>query len=215
MVQLRALSGLLNGEREIRNENSVSLTKKLVIAFLLVTMVPLGVIIWVSHETLVAQTQQQIGARLEDSVGQVGKSIDAFMLNSIGDISTLAANPELGLGDHKLIGEDLSRLALSVRYFDQIMFVDAQGGIVASSHTFSPSVGKSLFTQFDSIRDEFELALHGPYGSVYISDLSDVSKTQARAAAEDSLSNRPLTIYGCLRRCTMAEAGASACLSAT
>ena len=78
---------------------AMSLTKKLILAFLLVTVVPLGVIIWVSHRTLVEQAQQQIGTRLEDSVIQIGKSIDAFMLNSISDIRTLAANPNLGLGD--------------------------------------------------------------------------------------------------------------------
>ena len=53
------------------------------------------------------------------------------------------------------------------------MLVDDQGGIVASSD--SPNVGESLFTHFDNTRAEFELALHGPPGSVYISDLGDVS----------------------------------------
>ncbi len=46
----------------------MSLTKKLVLAFLLVTLIPLGVIIWVSHRTFVEQAQQQIGTRLEESV---------------------------------------------------------------------------------------------------------------------------------------------------
>jgi hypothetical protein len=170
----------------------MSLTKKFILTFLLVTLLPLGVIIWVSYETLVEQAQQQIGARLEDSAAQVAKSIDSFMLNCLSNLSTLAGNHDLGLGDHKLIGEDLSRFAFSVPYFDQLLFVDTQGGIVASSHTLSPSVGTTVFTQYDSIRDEFELALHGPYGSVYISDLSDVSSSQAAAAAEDHLSNRPL-----------------------
>ena len=172
----------------------MSLSKKFVLTFLLVTLVPLGVIIWVSHQTLVEQAQQQIGARLEDSVAEVGKSIDTFMLDSIGDISTLAANPALGLGNHKLIGEELSRLAFSVSYFDQVMFVDTQGRIVASSHTSSPSVGQSLFTVFDNTREEFGMALHGPYGSVYMCDLSDVSKPLAQAAAEKRPSNRPLNI---------------------
>jgi hypothetical protein len=172
----------------------MSLTKKFVLTFLLVTLLPLGLVTWVSYQTLVEQAQQQIGARLEDSVAQVGKSIDAFMLNCVSNISTLAGNHDLGLGDHKLIGEDLSRFAFSVPYFNQLMFVDTQGEIVASSHTLSPDIGTSLFTQYDSTRDEFELALNGSYGSVYVSDLSDVSASLARAAAEDRLSNRPLNI---------------------
>jgi hypothetical protein len=67
----------------------MSLTKKLILAFLLVTVVPLSVIIWVSHRTLVEQAQQQIGTRLANSVIQIGKSIDALMLNSISDIRVL------------------------------------------------------------------------------------------------------------------------------
>jgi hypothetical protein len=106
----------------------MSLTKKFVLTFLLVTLLPLGLIIWVSHQTLVDQAQQQIGARLEDGVAQVGKSIDAYMLNCISNISTLAANPDLGLGDYKLIGEHLSRAAFSKSCFEQVMFVDTQGG---------------------------------------------------------------------------------------
>jgi hypothetical protein len=59
----------------------LSLTQKLVLAFLLVTVVPLGVIIWVAHQTVVEQAEGQIGTQLEDSVVQVGKHMDEFMLN--------------------------------------------------------------------------------------------------------------------------------------
>ena len=72
----------------------MSLTKKLVLLFLLVTLIPIGVIIWVSRQTLVEQAQQLIGTRLEDSVVQVGKSMDEFMFNSIHNVQTMAANPE-------------------------------------------------------------------------------------------------------------------------
>ncbi len=113
----------------------MSLTTKLVLAFLLVTLVPLGVIIWVSHRTFVEQAQQQIGTRLEDSVVQVGRSIDEFMLNCISDMKFLAADPDLSSGNHELIDEHLSRFTYSFPYFDQVMLVDTQGGIVASSYT--------------------------------------------------------------------------------
>ena len=62
----------------------MSLTKKLVLAFLLVTLIPLDVIIWVSHRTFVQQAQQQIGTRLEDSAVEAGRSIDEFMLAASG-----------------------------------------------------------------------------------------------------------------------------------
>jgi len=54
----------------------MSLTKKLVLTFLLVTLIPIGVIIWVSRQSLVEQAQQQIGTQLKESVVQVGKSMD-------------------------------------------------------------------------------------------------------------------------------------------
>jgi hypothetical protein len=74
----------------------MSLAQKFVLTFLLVVLVPLGVIIRVSYGTLVEHAQQQIGTRLEDSVVQVGKSIDQFMLSSIWDMKSLAADPDVG-----------------------------------------------------------------------------------------------------------------------
>jgi hypothetical protein len=60
-----------------------------------VTLIPIAVIIWVSRQTLLEQAQQQIGTRLEDSVVQIGKSMDEFMFNSIRNIQTVAADPDL------------------------------------------------------------------------------------------------------------------------
>jgi PAS domain S-box-containing protein len=58
----------------------MSLTKKLVLALSLVTLIPLGVIL-VSHRTFVRQARQRIGTRLEDCVVEVGRSVDEFMFN--------------------------------------------------------------------------------------------------------------------------------------
>jgi hypothetical protein len=80
------------------------------------------------------------------------------MLNCISNISTLAGDHDLGLGDHKLIGEGLSRFAFSVLYFDQLMFVDTQcscrlqlnrdrkefGGLAASASTCDDSEGDHM-----------------------------------------------------------------------
>jgi PAS domain S-box-containing protein len=175
-----------------QRRNAMSLTQKLVLAFLLVTLVPLGVMIWVSHRTFVVQAQEQIGTRLEDSVVQVGRSMDEFMLNCIRDMKSLAADPDLHSGDHGLSDEHLSRFTYSFPYFDQVMLVNISGGIVASS--YSPSVGESLFTHFEDTRAEFGLALRGQPGSVYISDLTDVSEPLRQAGAKRSLSNRLLNI---------------------
>ncbi len=149
----------------------MSLTKKLVLTFLLVTLIPIGVIIWVSRQTLVEQAQQQIGTRLEDSVVQVGKSMDEFMFNSIRNIQTVAADPDMSSGNLEIANRHLSRLAYSFSYFDQVMLVNPQGVIIASSD--SSSLGESLFTHFANTRNEFEMALRGRPGSVYVSGPGD------------------------------------------
>jgi PAS domain S-box-containing protein len=171
---------------------SMSLTKKLVLAFLLVTLIPAGVIVWVSHKTFVEQAQAQIGTRLEDSAVQVGKSIDQFLVDCVGDTKFIAEDPELSSQDHKATDEMLSRFIHSFPSFNQVMLVDTQGGIVASS--YSPSEGESLFTYFDQTRDGFKRALQSPPGSVYVTNLSEVSEPLHRAAVEGRLSNRLLNI---------------------
>jgi hypothetical protein len=75
-----------------------------------VILIPVGVIIWVSRQTLVAQAQDQISTRLKDSVVQVGKSMDEFMFNAIRNVQTQAAKPVMGLGDLRVARDDLARL---------------------------------------------------------------------------------------------------------
>jgi len=170
----------------------MSLTKKLVLTFLLVTLIPIGVIIWVSRQTLVEQAQEQIGTRLQDSVVQVGKSMDDFMSNSIHNIQTVAADPDLSSGDPNVANSHLSRLAYSFSLFDQVMLVNPKGVIIASSE--SSSLGESLFTHFANTRDEFELALRGRPGSVYIADLGDDLVPLSQPAANERLRTRVLNI---------------------
>jgi hypothetical protein len=145
------------------------------------TLIPIGVIIWVSRQTLVEQAQQQIGTRLEDSVVQVGKSMDEFMFNSIHNIQTMAANPNMSLGDLNITNRDLARLTYSFSFFDQVMLVNPDGVIIASSDT--ASLGRSLFSDFANTRNEFEMAVHARPGSAYVS-LTDALKPPNHAANE-------------------------------
>ena len=167
----------------------MSLTKKFVLTFLLVTLIPIGVIILVSRQTLVEQAQQQIGTRLKDSVVQVGKSMDEFMSNSIHNVQTMAANPDLGSGNLDVANSDLARLTYSFSLFDQVMLVNSRGVIIASSD--SPSLGQSLFTDFANTRNEFEMAFRARPGSAYVS-LTDALKPLNRTAAEERRRSRLL-----------------------
>jgi HAMP domain-containing protein len=170
----------------------MSLTKKLVLAFLLVTMVPLGAIIGVLHYTFVEHAEGQVGARLEDSVIQRGKSVDEFMFSCIRSMKDLAEYSELSSGDSDATHKNLSRYIHSFPYFGEVMLVDAQGTVIASSSP--PEVGTSLFTRFDDSRHEFEQALHSSAGVVYISDLNEIPEPLRRVAAAGKLRDVDLDI---------------------
>src|ERR1700731_1263538 len=170
----------------------MSLTKKLVLAFLLVTMVPLGAIIGVLHYTFVEHAEGQVGARLEDSVIQRGKSVDEFMFSCIRGMKDLAEDSELSSGDSDATNKHLSRYIHSFPYFGEVMLVDAQGTVIASSSP--PEVGTSLFPRFDDKRHEFEQALHSSAGVVYISDLNEIPEPLRRVAAAGKLRDVDLNI---------------------
>jgi PAS domain S-box-containing protein len=169
----------------------MSLTKKFVLTFLLVTLIPIGVIVFVSRQTLVEQAEQQIGTRLEDSAVQVGKSMDEFMFNSIRNIQTMAANPDMGSGNLGVANGDLARLTYSFSFFDQVMLVNSQGVIIASSD--STTLGRSLFTDFAHIRNDFEIAFRAGPGSAYVS-LTDAPEPLSHIAAETHRNDRFLNI---------------------
>jgi len=191
MYALSCAFFLRASKAEIRNEDSVSLTQKLVLAFFLVTM-PLGAVIGVLLFTSVQHAEEQVGTRLEDSVIQVGKSVDEFMISCIRGMRDLAEDAELSSGDRDAIQVDFTRYIHSFPYFVEFMFVDAQGTVIASSSP--PEVGTSLFTRFDDTRDEFEQALHRSPGGVYISGLSEIPERLRRLVSAGKLADKNLDI---------------------
>src|ERR1700720_2084406 len=167
----------------------MSLINKLVRAFLLVTIVPLSAIIGVLHYTFLKHAEEQVGTRLEDSVIQVGKSVDEFMFSCIRGMRDLAEDPEVSSGDRDVTQKQLSRYMHSFPYYREIMLVDAHGSVIASSSPLEE--GASLFTRFDDTRAEFEEALHRSPGVVYISDLSEIPESLRRVTALGQLSGGP------------------------
>ena len=109
------------------------------------------------------------------------------MLKCTRELNSLVTEPDLSSGDYELINEQLSSFIHSFPYFNEVMFADAQGTVLASSD--SGNVGKSLFVLLDNTQNEFEQALHGALGSVQISDLSDIPDRVRKAAAQGRLTN--------------------------
>jgi two-component system sensor histidine kinase/response regulator len=170
----------------------MSLTKKLVLAFLLVTMVPIGAIIGVLHYTFGRHAEEQVGKLLEGDVIQVGKSVDEFMFSCIRGMKDLAEDPELNSGDADVIDKQLSRYIHSFPYFREVMIVDTHGKVIASS---SPGeVGTSLFTRFDDTRGKFEQALQRAPGYVDISDLNEIPESLRRMFATGRVTRMNLGI---------------------
>src|SRR6202047_3376184 len=155
-------------------------------------MVPLCAIVGVLHYTFVKHAEGQVGTRLEDSVINVGKSVDEFMFSCIRGMKDLARDPELTAGDRATTHQQLSRYIYSFPYFGEVMLVDAHGTVIASSS--SPQVGTSLFTRFEDTRHEFEQALHSSAGVVYISDLNEIPEPLRRVAAAGKLRDVDLDI---------------------
>jgi len=94
----------------------------------------------------------------------------------------MAANPDLSLRDLNAANRDLARLTFAFSFFDQVMLVNPQGVIIASSD--STCLGQSLFTDFASTRNEFEMAVRARPGSAYVS-LTDTLKPSNDTAAEE------------------------------
>jgi hypothetical protein len=141
----------------------------------------------VLHYTFVKHAEGQVGTQLEDSVIHVGKSVDEFMFSCIRGMKDLARDPELTSGDRDTVHQQLARYIDSFPYFAEVMLVDTQGTVIASSSR--PEVGTSLFTRFDDTRDEFEEALHSAPDFVYVSDLSEITVLNRRAIAAGKLTN--------------------------
>jgi signal transduction histidine kinase len=168
----------------------MSLINKLILAFLLVTIVPLSAIIVVLHYAFLRHAEEQAGTRLEDSVIQVGKSVDEFMFSCIRGMTDLGEDLELSSGDRDVTNKQLSRYIRCFPFYREVTLVDTHGLVIASSSPLEE--GASLFTRFDDTRVEFEQALHRSPGSVYISDLSEIPKSLRRVTALGKLSSVPL-----------------------
>jgi PAS domain S-box-containing protein len=163
----------------------MSLTRKLVLAFLLVTMVPLGTVIGFLHYTSLKHAEEQVGSQLEDNVIQVSKSVDEFMSSCIRGIKDLSEDAELISGDRDVMHKQLSRYIRAFPYFGEVMLVDAHGMVIASSS--QAEVGSSFFTRFANTRDKFEQALRRAPGYVYVNDLRDpLCRTVAAGKLRDT-----------------------------
>jgi two-component system sensor histidine kinase/response regulator len=107
---------------------AVSLTKKIILAFLLVTLVPLVAIVWVSRQTVVEQAQQQIGIRLEGTLAVL--------------VATLIGAAGFGLWLARRLTKPVLRLTegantLAAGHFETRVVVNTHDEIGTLAHAFN------------------------------------------------------------------------------
>jgi len=170
----------------------MSLTKKLLLTFLLVTVIPFSAVLWVWYRSSVGQAERRGALQLEARVGQVAKGMNEFMLGRIRELKCLATDPALSSGGRNLRDEPSSRFTQSFPGFRRIMFVELNGAIAAP--WYAPDVGRTLFSPFEHTRDAFELARRIAAGAVYVSGPADLPQPLRQAGAQGRLTNVALNL---------------------
>ena len=170
----------------------MTLNKKLVLAFIAVTALPFAVLVWVLSIPAIHQSEVLTGARLQDNVVQAARFIDQFMVSCVRDMKSFASNTSYLNEDTTENNRQLAKLTHYYPYFSEMSFIDPAGKIAASS--YSPFVGKALADMFDKRPDKFQQATHGAPGSVFISDLSDVSERVHALAASGEVTQAHLKL---------------------
>jgi hypothetical protein len=117
--------------------------------------------------------------------------MDEFMFNAIHNVQTLAANPGDGFGRPEGRQGRSGRLTYSFSFFKEVMSVNPQGVIIASSD--NTSVGGSPFAGFPGTQNEFALAVRARPGSAYVV-LNAAASPVNQSADEGGRSHRLLRI---------------------
>ena len=170
----------------------MTITRKLTLSFLAVSLIPLVVFLSILYPALVSEMESMISVRLRDSVTQSARTIDEFMGTRVKDLQALAKSPFLVTGSN----EEISKLlAVQVRfypYYRAYHYVDSLGSIVASSDP--AAIGHPLLSLEPDVRDEFLQARSDQTGKIYVSDLTDVTEQTRAAAAAGKLKAEDLSL---------------------
>ncbi|MFL5401816.1 MAG: response regulator [Gemmatimonadales bacterium] len=151
----------------------MQLRPKLLLAFLLVSILPLAVLGVLVYRSTVRHTERLVGHRLQANVVQVADAIDELMRDCTEDMHRFGGTRLFARGRPADISTEL-RLETSARpFYSQLLYVDAAGLVLAASD--GAIVGRRLLELHPDLADEFRQALAGVPGEAYISDLSDTT----------------------------------------
>jgi PAS domain S-box-containing protein len=142
----------------------MTLTRKLVLAFAAVIVVPFAALIWVLAGPTIRQTEDFVGARLEDDIVQSTRFIDEMMMSSLREMKSFAASFASSPSAPELIEKRLEHFTYYYPYFTRLSLV-APDGIVTGS-TDRTWHGTNLGALSSAPWGDLSEALHSPAGSV-------------------------------------------------
>jgi len=148
--------------------------QKIISWFMLFTLLPWVIICSIVYITLVDYFETSTGKNLMANVMGVADSIDRFMIIRSEDLNAFSNSPIFELTRPKDISKHLRSIVDAYPFYDELIFADTDGIIIASSDT--TTIGMDLFESQEDIKSEFIKTVAGGSEDVYISDVSDVSR---------------------------------------
>ena len=130
----------------------------------------------VVYFSMVSNFEQEEGDQLKVNVIQSAKAIDDFMFTRVKDLNVLSNNPLFSTSSNNTISNYLSRVVDQYPYYDNIIFVNTNATILASSS--KEFIGLNILDIEPDIEEEFYKTLKGGDDDVYISDIAQVSEKE-------------------------------------
>src|SRR6266853_29479 len=167
----------------------MQLRPKLLLAFLVVSLLPLAVLGWMIYRSTIAHTERLVGRRLQGNVQQVADAIDEFMEYRQDDMRRFGETQLFARARPSEISADL-RLEVRTHplLYSELLYVEGTGRVLAASD--SASVGRQVLDLHPDLAQEVRDARAAPPGVSYISDLTD---TVAESFADSGSLKSPST----------------------
>ena len=147
--------------------NNMTLTRKLVLAFAAVIVVPFAALVWMLAGPTIRQSEEFAGARLQDNVVQAARLMDEMMRSSVRDTRSLVASFAYTHDSAARSNARLEEFTRHYPYFTRISLIRADGLVTTSS---DPSQSGTQFSVLSSpYQADFNHALNSAAGTVLFS----------------------------------------------
>jgi diguanylate cyclase (GGDEF)-like protein/PAS domain S-box-containing protein len=144
---------------------------KIISWFMFFTIIPWIVISTIVYFALVKSFETSAGNDLMDKVIGAAITIDQFMINRSQDLEALSNSPIFELNHSEDISTYLKNIVDVYPFYDELIYADANGNIVASSD--ASIIGKNFLALHEDNINEFQKSMIDTGKGVYVSDFSN------------------------------------------